>query len=82
MGNECPMSVRSPFYLLRMEHRIEGEERDRTEWEGEGGRGTCCGVRPSDRARGIADCVNVAENKLGHGAAARWRPRARKRALM
>ena len=36
MGNECPMSVRSPFYLLRMEHRIEGEERDRTEWEGEG----------------------------------------------
>ena len=21
MGNECPMSVRSPFYLLRMENR-------------------------------------------------------------
>ena len=58
MGNECPMSVRSPFYLLRMENRgRRGREKPHY------------GVQPTDRSterRGIADCDNVAENKLGH----------------
>ena len=53
MGNECPMSVRSPFYLLRMEHRIEGEERDRTEWEGEGGGRAAVSVRPIERGESL-----------------------------
>ena len=68
--------VRS-FSVLSSQDGESGEERER-EREREREEGDVLRSTVSIRPRGIADCDNVAENKLGHGGRVRTGERASK----